>query len=167
MEECPTEAHLEHVKFPRQEVWEYLTLETAQRIRYMRTYFAIKERWLNLSYCNSSDLDNTLVRKPFENLCFRSTQQVYFRQVTTDFGSPPMPLSAFCEANGDFLDISLLDNDKMRNRECEAISSIVKLGNTRPLPSTADLDPYTQNRFHPGVPTPTTESNEGGSVPVN
>ncbi|GFW36831.1 hypothetical protein TNCV_4348721 [Trichonephila clavipes] len=44
-----------------------------------------------------------------------------------------MPLMVFCMANGDFLDISLLDNDKMRNRECEAISSTIGLGKTRPL----------------------------------
>ncbi|GFW25088.1 hypothetical protein TNCV_3155911 [Trichonephila clavipes] len=41
------------------------------------------------------------------------------------------------------------------------------LGKTRPLPGHSSIGSInTRTEFHPGVPTPTTESNKGGSVPV-
>ncbi|GFX22718.1 transposable element Tc1 transposase [Trichonephila clavipes] len=51
-----------------------------------------------------------------------------------NFGSPPIPLRAFCMAKGDFRDISLLGNEKISKREVVAMLSMFKLGKTRPLP---------------------------------
>ncbi|GFW63091.1 hypothetical protein TNCV_4454391 [Trichonephila clavipes] len=49
-----------------------------------------------------------------------------------DFGSPPIPVTAFCTAKGDFRDISLLGREKTKNRECVAISSLI-MDKTWPL----------------------------------
>ncbi|GFU95558.1 hypothetical protein TNCV_3543031 [Trichonephila clavipes] len=52
---------------------------------------------------------------------------------------PPTDLGRLVEemtspVNGDFREISLFGNDKIRKREYVAISSMVSVGNTRPLP---------------------------------
>ncbi|GFW14535.1 hypothetical protein TNCV_2358591 [Trichonephila clavipes] len=61
------------------------------------------------------------------------------RNFFTDFGSPPIPLRAFCMAKGDFCDILLFGKDKIKNRECLAIVSMAVVGKTWPLPGHCKL----------------------------
>ncbi|GFX99760.1 hypothetical protein TNCV_257991 [Trichonephila clavipes] len=56
------------------------------------------------------------------------------RNFFTDFGSPPIPLRAFCIAKGDFRDISLLGIDRIKNRECVAIVSMAVVERRRRIP---------------------------------
>ncbi|GFX74075.1 hypothetical protein TNCV_490391 [Trichonephila clavipes] len=63
------------------------------------------------------------------------------RNFRTDFGSPPIPFRAFCMAKGDFFDISLLGNDKIKKREYLATSSMLGLGKTRHLPGHSSIGP--------------------------
>ncbi|GFY04100.1 hypothetical protein TNCV_1198781 [Trichonephila clavipes] len=56
------------------------------------------------------------------------------RSFLMDFGSPPIPITHFSTAKGDFRDISLSGSDRMKNRECVAVSSMFGVGKTRPLP---------------------------------
>ncbi|GFS96987.1 uncharacterized protein TNCV_4178451 [Trichonephila clavipes] len=84
----------------------------------------------------------------------------------TNFGSPPIPFRALFIENGDFSNMALLSKEISQNLTRLAVSSIVRLGNTRPLPWHSRLGSICAKKLHSGVPPPTTESNKGGSVPV-
>ncbi|GFV63775.1 hypothetical protein TNCV_3240861 [Trichonephila clavipes] len=95
------------------------------------------------------------------------------RNFLTDFGSPPIPSRSFYMAKGDFRNISLQGNDKIKSREREAILSKFILGSTRPLPGHSITLPghsiigsvgaNSTSSWRASTPT---ESNKGGSVPV-
>ncbi|GFU59802.1 hypothetical protein TNCV_4343571 [Trichonephila clavipes] len=96
-----------------------------------------------------------------------STSRSPDRNLSTDFGSPPIPFRALCIANGDLRDMALLGKEISKNLTRLAVSSIARLGNTRPLPWHSRLGSVSvEKKLHSGVPPPTTESNKGGSVPV-
>ncbi|GFW97095.1 hypothetical protein TNCV_2697171 [Trichonephila clavipes] len=64
-------------------------------------------------------------------------------------------------------DMALLGKEINKNLTRLAVSSIERLGNTRPLPWHSRLGSIcAKKHLHSGVPPPTTESNKGGSVPV-
>ncbi|GFS67523.1 uncharacterized protein TNCV_1419951 [Trichonephila clavipes] len=87
------------------------------------------------------------------------------RKRFTDFGS--IPIRALLIANGDFVHISLFGKESIKNLVRAAIISLSELDNTRPLPGHSSIGSInTRRKLHPGVPPPTTESNQGGSVPV-
>ncbi|GFS93545.1 hypothetical protein TNCV_87181 [Trichonephila clavipes] len=96
-----------------------------------------------------------------------STSRSPDRNLLTDFGSPPIPFRALCIANGDLRDMALLGKEISKSLARLAVSSIARLGNTRPLPWHSRLGSISvEKKIHSGVPLPTTESNKGGSVPV-
>ncbi|GFU96961.1 hypothetical protein TNCV_3319241 [Trichonephila clavipes] len=85
----------------------------------------------------------------------------------TDLSSPPIPISALRIANGDFLHMSLFGRDEIKNRVFLAISSMLRLGKTRPLPGHSSIGSISMRKhLRSGMPPPTTESNKGRSVPV-
>ncbi|GFW43776.1 hypothetical protein TNCV_4771251 [Trichonephila clavipes] len=74
---------------------------------------------------------------------------------------------ALCIANVDFRGMALLCKEIIKNLTRLAVSSIVRLGNTRPLPWHSRLGSIcAKKHLRSGVRPPTTESNKGGSVPV-
>ncbi|GFV94596.1 hypothetical protein TNCV_3826631 [Trichonephila clavipes] len=75
---------------------------------------------------------------------------------------------ALCIVNGGFRDMALLGKEINKNLTRLAVSSIERLGNTRPLQWHSRLGSICvgKKNLHFGVPPPTTESNKGDSVPV-